>query len=262
MTIEATSVEARQIEVHGVVQGVGFRPFVWRLAASHGVTGWVRNEGGRVTIHAEGSPSALDAFVSSVREDAPPLARPDHVRWWPVAAGGHETFEVDRSADVPGGDRLVSPDAATCSACLRELLDPRDRRYRYPFINCTDCGPRFTIIESLPYDRGRTSMRVFPMCEGCRGEYEDPTDRRFHAEPVACPACGPRLRLVDAAGAPFGGDPVERAARLLRAGETVAIKGLGGFHLACDATDPAAVEGLRVRKHRPDKPFAVMVADL
>ncbi len=262
MKIEVTSLEARLIEVHGVVQGVGFRPFVWRLAASHGVTGWVRNEGGRVTIHAEGPPPALDAFVSSLRDDAPPLAQVDDVRSSPVVPVGCETFDVDLSADVPGGERLVSPDAATCTACLGELFDPNDRRFRYPFINCTDCGPRFTIIESLPYDRGRTSMRAFPMCETCRREYEDPADRRFHAEPIACPVCGPRLRLVDTAGSPVGGDPVEEAARLLGEGETVAIKGLGGFHLACDATDPAAVGRLRMRKLRPDKPFAVMVADL
>ena len=253
---------ARTIEVHGVVQGVGFRPFVWRLAARHSIAGWVRNEGGRVTIHAEGTATALDAFEMAIRDEAPPLARVDSVVVTPVESVGYPAFEVDASTDGAGGERLVSPDAATCVACVTELFDPADRRYRYPFINCTDCGPRFTIIESLPYDRARTSMRVFPMCQECRREYEDPANRRFHAEPVACPACGPRLRLVDAEGTPLSGDPIERAAVLLRAGAIVALKGLGGFHLACNAIDGAAVNGLRERKRRPDKPFAVMVSDL
>ena len=248
---------ARSVQVRGVVQGVGFRPFVWRLASRHDVKGWVRNEGGRVMIHAEGSAAALDAFAHALRVEAPPLARVDDVVVVAAAPGGFPTFEVDVSTDGASGVRLVSPDAATCSACLRELFDPADRRHRYPFINCTDCGPRFTIIETLPYDRERTSMRVFPMCEDCRREYEDPADRRFHAEPVACPACGPRLALVGA-----DGPPLEAAAALLREGAIVAVKGLGGFHLACDARDPAAVAALRERKRRPDKPFAVMVPTL
>ncbi len=187
---------ARSVEVRGVVQGVGFRPFVWRLATRHDVKGWVRNEGGRVTIHAEGSAEALEAFTVALREEAPPLARVDDVVVGAAAPGGFPTFEVDVSTDGAAGVRLVSPDAATCAACLGELFDPADRRYRYPFVNCTDCGPRFTIIEALPYDRERTSMRAFPMCEDCRREYEDPADRRFHAEPVACPACGPHLALI------------------------------------------------------------------
>jgi hydrogenase maturation protein HypF len=251
----ATVSVARHIEVRGVVQGVGFRPFVWRLAAAHGVAGWVRNDGGVVTIHAEGEPAALDRFAAAIAAQAPPLARVDDVGVRPAAVRGAAGFEVVASEDAVTGERLVSPDAATCAACLRELFDPADRRYRYPFVNCTDCGPRFTIIESLPYDRERTSMRAFPMCEDCRREYEDPADRRFHAEPVACPACGPRLRAVG-----FEADDViEGAAELLRAGAIVAVKGLGGFHLACDATDEEAVARLRARKRRPDKPFAVMV---
>jgi hydrogenase maturation protein HypF len=255
---------ARTIEVHGVVQGVGFRPFVWRIAVREGVRGWVRNEGGRVTIHAEGTAAALDVFEKAIRDEAPPLARVDSVAATPAGSVGYPGFEVDVSTDGAGGERLVSPDAAVCAACLAELFDPGDRRFRYPFINCTDCGPRFTVIESLPYDRERTSMRIFPLCEDCRREYEDPGDRRFHAEPVACPACGPRLRLVDADGNGDGdgGDPIERAASRLRGGAIVALKGLGGFHLACDATDEAAVRALRDRKHRPDKPFAVMVTGL
>jgi len=246
--------EARRIEVHGVVQGVGFRPFVWRLAERHGISGRVRNASGVVEIHAEGSADALEAFATAIATDAPSLAEVDTVAWVPADLEGVAGFAVDPSVDG-GGERLVSPDAATCAACLAELLDPSDRRYRYPFINCTDCGPRFTIISSLPYDRERTSMRAFPMCAACRREYEDPSDRRFHAEPVACPACGPRLWVAG------GGDPIETAAACLRAGGIVALKGLGGFHLACDATDATAVARLRERKRRPDKPFAVMVPD-
>jgi hydrogenase maturation protein HypF len=265
--------EARRLEVHGVVQGVGFRPFVWRLAAAHRVTGWVRNDGGRVTIHAEGAPVDLDAFARAIAQEAPALARVEDVRAADVELEGHAGFAVDVSVETSGaladaGERLVPPDVATCDACLAEVLDPTDRRFRYPFTNCTDCGPRFTIIEALPYDRDRTSMRAFPMCADCRREYDDPSDRRFHAEPVACPACGPHARLVARDGAvvrePTPADPaaaIVEAADLLRGGAIAAIKGLGGFHLACDATDDAAVARLRDRKRRPAKPFAVMVAD-
>ncbi len=192
--------EARRISVRGVVQGVGFRPFVWRLAERHGLTGWVRNTDGVVEIHLEGPPASLDAFVEEIGGSPPPLALVEDVSWTSEDVHGFPGFDVDVSVEGAAGDRLVPPDAATCDACLRELFDPDDRRYRYPFINCTDCGPRFTIIESLPYDRARTSMRDFPMCEACRQEYEDPGDRRFHAEPVACPACGPRVELRDALG--------------------------------------------------------------
>ncbi|HET7928928.1 MAG TPA: carbamoyltransferase HypF [Actinomycetota bacterium] len=253
---------AREIEVRGVVQGVGFRPFVWRLAEDGGLTGWVRNRSGVVEILVEGVAPALDAFCSALETRAPALARVDSVTWRDAAPSGFETFDVDESVVGSGGERLVSTDAATCRNCLQELFDPNDRRFRYPFINCTDCGPRFTIIEALPYDRERTSMRAFPMCPDCAREYRDPADRRFHAEPIACPACGPRLLLVDGLGEPLAGDPIERAARLLADGGIVALKGLGGFHLACDATDESAVAVLRERKRRPDKPFAVMVADL
>lgn len=253
---------ARLVEVRGVVQGVGFRPFVWRIADREGVAGWVRNRSGVVEIRAEGPEGALDRFCVALSEEAPPLARVEDVRWEPADPGGLAGFEVDVSLDGPGGERLVSPDVATCAACLAELFDPNDRRYRYPFINCTDCGPRFTIIEALPYDRERTSMRAFPLCEECAREYGDPGNRRFHAEPVACPACGPRLELRDASWAEIPGDPIEETASLLRRGAIVALKGLGGFHLACDATDEDAVAELRLRKVRPDKPFAVMVADL
>jgi hydrogenase maturation protein HypF len=250
------------VEVRGVVQGVGFRPFVWRLAERFHVCGWVRNRNGVVEILAEGREDDLDAFCAAIAAEAPPLARVEDVRWTPARRAGFAGFEVDESVDDAAGERLISPDVATCDACLAELFDPDDRRYRYPFINCTDCGPRFTIIEALPYDRERTSMRVFPMCADCEREYRDPADRRFHAEPVACPACGPQLRLVDAKGKRVPGDPIAKAAGLLAKGKIVALKGLGGFHLACDATDDRVVLELRSRKHRPHKPFAVMVADL
>jgi hydrogenase maturation protein HypF len=248
--------------VRGVVQGVGFRPFVWRLADRHGLTGWVRNADGVVEIHAEGTAAGLDAFAADLSASPPPLAVVDRVSWSVAAVEGHASFAVDASVSGGGSERLVPPDVATCAACLAELFDPADRRFRYPFVNCTDCGPRFTIIDALPYDRARTSMRAFPMCDDCRHEYEDPSDRRFHAEPVACPACGPRTELRDARGRPVAaGDVIDRAAALLADGAIVAIKGLGGFHLACDATDDRVVRRLRERKGRPDKPFAVMVPD-
>ncbi len=253
---------ARRVEVRGVVQGVGFRPFVWRLADRFGVGGWVRNRSGVVEILAEGTDEVLDGFCRALQEEAPPLAHVDSVKWEPAEAAGLSGFVVDESLDSGEGERLISPDVATCRACLAELFDPRDRRYRYPFINCTDCGPRFTIIESLPYDRERTSMRAFPLCADCSREYRDPADRRFHAEPVACPECGPRLELRTAKWKRVPGDPIARAAELLSNGKIVALKGLGGFHLACDATDEAAVAELRRRKVRPHKPLAVMVADL
>lgn len=258
----ATSLGARTIEVRGVVQGVGFRPFVWRLAGRFGIRGWVRNGGGVVEISAEGTPADLDGFCEAIAAEAPALARVQDVRWAETTAMGAVGFQVEESLDLEGGDRLLPPDSATCPDCLRELFDPEDRRYRYPFINCTDCGPRFTIILTLPYDRERTSMRSFPMCDACEREYRDPSDRRFHAEPIACPACGPTVRLLDASGRARRADPIEGAAELIAAGKIVALKGLGGFHLACDATNERAVAELRERKRRPAKPFAVMVADL
>lgn len=252
----------RRIEVSGVVQGVGFRPFVWRLARHHGLTGKVRNVGGRVEIEVEGSARDLDRFRAALESEAPRRATVVAVTSRDTAPTGYSSFVIDRSETNHAGTALVAPDLATCAACLEELFDPDDRRHRYPFINCVDCGPRYTVIESLPYDRERTSMRAFPMCPACAREYDDPSDRRFHAEPTACPACGPQLQLLDSEGSAVCGDPLEGAAARLLAGDIVAIKALGGFHLACDATDEAAVHELRRRKRRPDKPFAVMVRDL
>ncbi|KPI19068.1 Acylphosphatase [Actinobacteria bacterium OK074] len=252
----------RRFQVYGTVQGVGFRPFVYRTAARLGLDGWVANVNGHVEGEVAGPPPAIEEFAARLRADAPLLARVRHVRLT-GAAGQSECgagFHVRHSA--PGAPDLVPreipPDAAVCDACLRELRDPRDRRHRYPFVNCTDCGPRATIIEDLPYDRVRTTMRRFPLCARCAAEYADPADRRFHAEPVACPDCGPELAWAD-----LRGEAALRAAvETVTGGGIVAVKGLGGYQLVCDAGDPAAVAELRRRKCRPAKPFAVMVRDL
>jgi hydrogenase maturation protein HypF len=271
----ATPVVGVRLIVEGVVQGVGFRPFVWRTATGLGLVGRVRNIAGRVEIEVAGPADALEVFTSRLTTDAPQRARVDRVRTDSLATATFpDTFTIDESvtegrpdatdaADAVG--RLFPPDLATCDACLAEVLDPTDRRYRYPFTNCTDCGPRATIIDDLPYDRASTTMRAFVMCAECAAEYRDPADRRFHAEPVACPVCGPRLSLRDTdASTPtaWADDALAAAAAELRAGRVVAVKGLGGYHLACDATDEAAVARLRERKQRWAKPFAVLVADL
>jgi hydrogenase maturation protein HypF len=255
----------RSLTVEGVVQGVGFRPFVWRLATELGLAGRVRNAAGRVEIVAAGDPVALDAFARRLRSDAPPRAVVERVAMTASDATNLPTpFAIDDSVSVAAADRLFPPDIATCDDCLRELFDPADRRYRYPFTNCTNCGPRATIIDELPYDRAQTTMRAFPLCDACAAEYRDPANRRFHAEPVACPACGPRLAWrPTSAPAPVATaeDALEAAAAAIRAGDVVAVKGLGGYHLACDATNDAAVQRLRDRKRRWAKPFAIMVAD-
>jgi hydrogenase maturation protein HypF len=257
----------RAIEVRGVVQGVGFRPFVWRLAAELGLDGTVVNRAGQVEIEVAGAQDAVEAFAGRLLSDAPPRARVEEVLVRPVereiAAGSG--FEIEESEAVASTERLFPPDIATCDDCLRELLAPTDRRYRYPFTNCTNCGPRATIIEDLPYDRARTSMREFPLCAACEAEYRDPANRRFHAEPVACPDCGPQLsyrRPGDAAAAAHREEALQAALADLREGRVVAVKGLGGYHLACDASDPVAVARLRDRKHRWAKAFAVMVRDI
>jgi hydrogenase maturation protein HypF len=258
-TPEATT--ACHVTVHGVVQGVGFRPFVYTLATELGLAGFVANTGEGVVTEAEGDPAALDAFCARIGTDAPPLAVVESVTRRPATPAGRSGFTIDTSHATTGGRTLVSPDTATCAACLAELSDPADRRHRHPFVTCTHCGPRFTIVTGLPYDRARTTMAGFPLCPRCAAEYEDPADRRFHAQPVACHDCGPRLRLVDAAGAEHR-EPLAEARRLLGAGRVVAVKGLGGYHLACDAENDTAVRLLRRRKARGDKPFALMARDV
>ena len=270
--------KARHISITGVVQGVGFRPFVYNLARRMGLSGWVLNHSGGVDIEVEGQEGTVAAFVDALEAEAPPLARIESLEARSIELPGYEGFEIRKSRREAGRSQLISPDVATCDDCVRELFDPADRRYRYPFINCTNCGPRFTIIEDIPYDRPNTTMRVFPLCEDCREEYEDPSDRRFHAQPNACPVCGPRIWLVpgeraDAAAAsgavveapPAGVETESVLSEIetrLRRGEILAIKGVGGFHLACDATQPEAVDRLRGRKRRPHKPFAIMVPTL
>jgi len=242
-----------------VVQGVGFRPFVHGLAQRLALAGHVGNDVHGVFIEVEGARAALDEFLRALHQDAPPLATVDTVEARPCPVLGAPGFAI--VASEPRGHRatLVSADTATCAACLTELADPADRRYGYPFINCTDCGPRFTIVRDVPYDRPHTTMAPFPMCTACAAEYHDPTDRRFHAQPVCCPDCGPRLAL---AGVDDRGDPLATAAELLRGGGVLAVKGLGGYHLAALASDEKATLTLRTRKHRENKPFAVLAADL
>jgi len=249
----------------GTVQGVGFRPFIYRTAVSLGLCGFVQNRGEGVVVEVEGPAAETARFLPAVRSALPPLARIAEVteEAIPAPVPGDSTFRILESEEGAWGDVHISPDTATCSDCLRELFDPADRRYRYPFINCTHCGPRLTIIRDIPYDREKTSMAVFPLCPDCRKEYGDPGDRRFHAEPNACSRCGPRLQLLDESGAPLADrDPLAGAAGLLRKGLILAIKGLGGFHLAVDGTDEEAVRRLRSRKHREEKPLALMVRDL
>ena len=273
----------RHVHIHvtGIVQGVGMRPFVYREAMAHGICGWVLNAGDGVHIEAHASGAAVDGFIATLSEHAPDAARVERVEVAELAAGTWDAvdergFRIVASQDQTAHTTLVSPDIATCDDCLRELFDPTDRRYHYPFINCTNCGPRFTIIRSLPYDRAATSMDRFPMCPACAAEYADPLDRRFHAQPDACFDCGPHVtwREVNASGdeapaAPTIGSTretsdaiIERCVELLASGGIVAIKGLGGFHLACDAANEQAVVELRRRKRRSNKPLAVMVRDI
>ena len=269
----------RHVHIHvtGIVQGVGMRPFVYREAMAHDICGWVLNAGDGVHIEAHAPADALDAFVAALSEHAPAAARVEHVETMDLAANGWDAaseqgFRIVASQDQTAHTTLVSPDIATCDDCLRELFDPADRRYHYPFINCTNCGPRFTIIRSLPYDRAATSMDCFPMCPKCAAEYADPLDRRFHAQPDACFDCGPHItwrEAGEAAASPAVGTTretsdaiIDRCVELLANGGIVAIKGLGGFHLACNASNEQAVAELRRRKRRSNKPLAVMARDL
>ncbi|OEJ57273.1 carbamoyltransferase HypF [Streptomyces agglomeratus] len=262
------TVERRRVTVRGVVQGVGFRPFLYVLATELELTGHVTNTPEGVVAEVQGAPSAVARFCAAISTHAPTLARVESVDHHEVPAAGGAGFAIVASRTDGAARTLVPPDTATCADCLTELADPADRRHRHPFINCTHCGPRFTIVTGLPYDRAQTAMADFPMCPDCAREYADPADRRFHAQPVACPHCGPRLRLLvpRPGDGPrprpvTGKDPIAEARALLSRGAVLAVKGLGGYHLACDATDSAAVAMLRRRKARGDKPFAVMARD-
>lgn len=257
------SLEARRIRVEGIVQGVGFRPFVYRLARQHGLKGWVLNDEEGVEIWLEGQASDLEGFLSALPKEAPPAAQIARIQAHVAAPRNHPDFRIVESHKHKHPVTRISPDLAVCEDCLRELFDPADRRYRYPYINCTNCGPRYSVILGLPYDRPNTTVRTWNMCPACEREYHDPLDRRFHAQPTACPVCGPRYSLKR--GEAELGDEIaaiREATRLLREGQIVAVKGLGGYHLACDAENPRAVQALRERKFRKEKPFALMVRDL
>src|SRR5271165_4350922 len=259
----------RRIEVSGIVQGVGFRPYIYRLATSRHLSGTIRNTSAGVTIEIQGPIETVQDFVERLPAEAPPLARitgfvVDDVPCVVLTTGDSEKdFRIIHSHEGEEVRTLISPDVAICADCLREMFDPADRRFRYPFINCTNCGPRFTIVRNIPYDRPFTSMAVFRMCAACQAEYEDPSNRRFHAQPNACWECGPSVELWDSAGKRIEMlDPIGETVVRLQRGEVVAIKGLGGFHLACDATNADVVRTLRERKRRVEKPFAVMTPDL
>lgn len=253
----------KEIQISGIVQGVGFRPYIYRLATDRNLGGNISNTSAGVTIEVQGPDELVADFLSCLPSEAPALAQIAQVIVREIPCEPEGPFEIRPSHAGARASALISPDVAVCDDCLRELFDPHDRRHLYPFINCTNCGPRFTIVRDIPYDRPRTSMSVFPMCENCRAEYDDPRTRRFHAQPNACWNCGPRLEFWDSRGhRALAADPIQAAADRLRAGEIVAVKGLGGFHLAVDATNAAAVGRLRLRKHRAEKPFAVMVPSL
>jgi hydrogenase maturation protein HypF len=251
-----------RVRVNGTVQGVGFRPYVYRLAGELELGGFVLNDAHGVLIEVEGSPAAVDRFLARLPPEAPPLAVVEQVLCEELSPSGDGSFAIRASVGGAIPDAPVTPDTATCEDCLHELLDPADRRFRYPFINCTNCGPRFTIVRAVPYDRPLTTMAGFTMCAQCRAEYEDPTDRRFHAQPNACPVCGPSVRLLGAPPESAREDPIAATVAALASGAIVAIKGIGGYHLACRAGDEQAVAALRSRKHREDKPFALMAPSL
>ncbi len=252
-----------KLTVKGVVQGVGFRPFVYQLARKHSLNGWVLNTSGSVEIEVEGAKYALDAFTKELKGNHPPQARITELKAEEKPERGYDSFKIRQSLSRADQYQLISPDLSTCAECHDDFTNKDNRRYRYPFTNCTNCGPRFTIIEDIPYDRPLTTMKIFKMCPDCQAEYEHPLDRRFHAQPNACPICGPHLNLTDNKGKPYNtDDPIKKAAGLLKKGYIVAIRGLGGFLLACDATSDKAINTLRKRKKRPGKPFAVMLSGL
>ena len=251
---------SREIHIKGTVQGVGFRPFVYSMAKKYNITGWVRNSSAGVEIHANGTPKEMKDFISEVKTNPPPLAKIDEFLESDINSAVNKDFTILQSQTIPGEFIPISPDVSICSDCQEELLDPSNHRYRYPFINCTNCGPRLTIIKEIPYDRPNTTMAEFTMCERCQAEYDNPLDRRFHAQPVACPDCGPQVWFESPASAPEKGENgIQQARQFLKDGKIIAIKGLGGFHLACDALNRKAVSKLRQRKIRSKKPFATMV---
>ena len=253
----------RHIDFSGIVQGVGFRPYIYRLATEYRLAGTIHNTSSGVTVEVEGPCDSVEGFLARIPQNAPPLARITAASICDVPCIGEREFRIIATGKEETVRTLISPDVATCDDCLRELLDPSDRRYRYSFINCTNCGPRFTITRSIPYDRPSTSMAVFPMCPSCHAEYDDPLNRRFHAQPNACWECGPKLRVLDNTGTQIESvDPIGYAISALNAGRIVALKGLGGFHLAADATNAAAITSLRERKQRMEKPFAIMVPNV
>jgi hydrogenase maturation protein HypF len=260
---QTATVIRRRIQITGVVQGVGFRPYVYRLARECGVAGQVLNDSAGVDIEVQGSTASVSSFIERLPLEAPPLSRIVTFDVSEIPVNGDREFRIVKSHGTQEQKVLISPDVAVCADCLHEMCDPCDRRYKYPFINCTNCGPRFTIVRDIPYDRALTSMSVFPMCPACRREYEDPANRRFHAQPNACWECGPQVELWDASGQRITvKDPIQEAATHISAGEIVAVKGLGGFHFAVDARNNAAVERLRQRKRRFEKPLAIMVRDM
>jgi hydrogenase maturation protein HypF len=255
-------VQRQRISIEGIVQGVGFRPFVFQLACRLGLAGWVRNDSRGVTVEVEADDARLAAFRAALPVEAPPLAVISRIDVIDLPVNGAHGFTILESRADHAGKVQIAADASVCDECLAELFNPADRRFRYPFINCTNCGPRFTIVTGIPYDRPLTTMADFIMCPACRAEYQDPESRRFHAQPNACPQCGPQLALHDNRGRPLPGEPLAGALSLLREGAIVAIKGLGGYHLAVDAVNGAAIRELRRRKRRDEKPFAVMTGDL
>lgn len=258
-----TSTSTRlQLLVIGVVQGVGFRPFVYRIATELMLAGSVQNGPRGVTIEIEGQPEAINSFQQRLKSELPPQARIDSIEVLSIAPIGGHLFHIIHSAHDGNAATLIPPDIATCEDCLREMFDVNDRRYRYPFINCTNCGPRYTIVRSVPYDRPFTSMASFTMCPACQREYDNPADRRFHAQPNACPVCGPQVKLLKIDGSPVEGDPIAKTVSLLKEGKIVAIRGVGGFHLTVDATNESAVVRLRQRKGRAEKPLALMAPDI
>lgn len=254
--------ERKRLEIKGIVQGVGFRPFIYRLAKNHNLKGFVLNNTTGVLIDLEGETSKIDEVIKEIKKHSPPLARIKEIESKTLPLKGYIDFVIKYSQKEDEKITLVSPDIATCEDCKKELLNPSDRRYKYPFINCTNCGPRFSIIEELPYDRKNTTMKKFKMCKDCKEEYENPEDRRFHAQPDTCSVCGPEVRLVDQTGKEIKGDPINKTIKLLKDGKIVAIKGLGGFHIAVDATNKESVKLLRSRKKRPHKPLALMAGDV